>query len=249
MTKQQGKVSPYAEMHWGISTSDAPRPRALSTSSCQYCWEELSLKPVSPLPAVCFWCASASARLWRHPLVGSRLIVHLNYSQPLSLAYFPHWHKPFSCLAPSSSSFFFSKGEKKKLFLAFCPATAAPSINVLPDCIPFIPTCFLWLEEHLDLTGLLNSTLRFLFFVVVVGFLVVSFFAKEGLFYCDVTAGSSAGAFIVWIFHFTRRCPALCIWDTLRKLATGTLVKPQLCAIQMVLRMTFCTASENLPYL
>lgn len=85
-----------------------------------------------------FWYVSMSTRLWRHPNVGSCLIVHLNYSRPGLF----HSLSDSPKLFPDSLLFIFT------LFLAFCPATAAPSINVLPDCIPLIPTCFLWLEEQ-----------------------------------------------------------------------------------------------------
>lgn len=76
---------------------------------------------------VCCLCSS----------VGFCLIVHLNY---LSLFHSLITFSPclsFSRLPPSLS-----------LILAICPATAAPFITVLPDCIPLIPTCFLWLEEQ-----------------------------------------------------------------------------------------------------
>lgn len=83
-----------------------------------------------------FWYLSVSVRLWVHPNVGSWLILNFNYSHPNQL----HSHSRSPELFPVSLHF--------SLFLAFCPATAAPSINVLPDCIPLIPTCFLWLEEQ-----------------------------------------------------------------------------------------------------
>lgn len=65
--------------------------------------------------------------------------VHLNFSHPrlfhavitFSLFLSFPWLPPFL-----------------SLFLAICPATAAPSITVLPDCIPLIPTGFLWLEQE-----------------------------------------------------------------------------------------------------
>lgn len=86
--------------------------------------------------AICFGILSVSVRLWVHPNVASWLILNFNYSHPNQL----HSLSRSPELFPVSLHF--------SLFLAFCPATAAPSINVLPDCIPLIPTCFLWLEEQ-----------------------------------------------------------------------------------------------------